>query len=315
VPAERTAFRGDHLAHSRGARLELFVVDGDALRSLGAGDAPTEVAALTVAAHAPWVVGRDPGHLQVWQWTPERGAHTLARRTGTRDHAIGSLVEIGGETFAGLSQNGRLRLLRADGTEASTLASDRPLPWATHAFVPLAGERVAMLGNVHGEPCDMLVVLPARDLLAGPDAIQRALVAANAARAGSSPHDCAISLVVGPGPGDTMVVLRDPEDEEAADPDDDPDDLPDTWGLRGVYLRDLTTGALVQRASWDLPFHKLTSITATPRVIAAETSDGVAIRDRATGAVEHVARAALDPLGARLAIPERGTWRLRALPR
>lgn len=313
---ERVVFRGNFLAVARGARLELFEVAGDALRGIGAGDAPAEVAAFTVAGHAPWVVGRDPEHRQVWWWSPSSGARTIAHRTGARDHALGGVVEIGGASFVTVSQHGRLRLLRGDGSEAIALVTDRPVAWACHAFVPLAADRVAILGNVPGEPLDMVVVVKAGDLLAGQDAIQRALAAANASPGGPALHDQAVSIVVGPGPGETVVVLRDPELEEEPDDDADPDELPDTWGLRGVYLRDLNTSAIVERAPWDVPFHKLAAIAATARVVAVEVPGGVVVRDRVTGAVEQVAGAALDPSGARLAIPDgRGAWQLRALPR
>jgi hypothetical protein len=172
-----------------------------------------------------------------------------------------------------------------------------------------------MLGNVQADPSDQVLVLPARDLLADRDAIQRALATASASRTTARLHDRAMSLVVGPGPGETMVVLRDPDQDEEPDPDAEPDELPDTWGLRGVYLRDLATCALIERAEWDVPFAKLTAIAATPSVIAVEVASGVAVRDRRTGEVKHIAGAALDPLGARLALPkERGVWRVRPLP-
>jgi hypothetical protein len=312
--AERAVFRGDHLAVARGAQLALFEVAGDRLRRVSEGSAPADVAALAVAPHAPWVVGRDAEHRQVWWWRPGDGARILAQPTGARDHAIGSLVEIAGESFVALSQGGRLRLLRGDGGEAAALAIDQPTRWACHAFVQLPGGRVAILGNIAGEPTDMVLVVPARALLAGPDTIQRAL-ASTRALDGALVHDRAIALVVGPGPGETMVALRDPEDEEPPpDASDEADEYPDVWGLRGAYLRDLTSRALIEPTAWDVRFAKLAAVCATARVIAVETGGGVDVRDRATGAVDHVAGAVLDPLGARLAIPDDRGWGLRVLP-
>ena len=286
--AERVVFHGNHLAVARGARLVLFEVAGDALRSVGDGEAPAEIAAMCVAPHMPWVVGRDAEHHQVWWWRQGDGARVLARRIGAQDHAIGSIVEIAGESFVALSQSGRLQLVRGDGTEAAALAIDRPIRWACHTFVSLPGGRIAVLGNIADEPTDMVFVLPASTLLSGPDAIQCALVAIRANDPTIS-HDRAIQLVAGPGPGDTLVVLRDPEDEEPPpEADDEDEEYPDTWGLRGAYLRDLTSGAMVERAPWDVRFAKLAAVAATARVIAVEVSGGVDVRDRTTGGVEHV---------------------------
>lgn len=311
--AERTVFRGRYLASVRDATLELFEVDGATVRRLGTGDAPAEIAAFTVAAHAPWVVGRDPEHRQVWSWCPGAAVRTLARRTGVNDHAIASFVEIGGESLLALSQGGRLRLSGRDGDERAVLTADRPVAWATHGFVSLPGDRVAVIGNIPAEPCDMVLVVPARELVAGSEALQRALAAALAAPGGPALHDRAISLVVGPGPDDAMVVLRDPEDEEPPDADADPDELPDSWGLRGLYLRSLGDRSIVERAPWDARFRKLAAIAATARVVAVEVDGGVAIRDRQSGAITHVAGAALDPAGARLAVPSGSGWQVRAL--
>ena len=312
--AEHAVFRGNYLAVAHGLRLALFEVTGDRLCSAGDGDAPADVAALAVAPHMPWVVGRDAEHRHVWWWRPGDDARILARHDGARDHAIGSFVEIAGESFVALSQGGRLRLLRGDGSEAAALAIDRPISWACHTFVQLPAGRVAIVGNIAGEPTDMVIIVPARALLAGSDAIQRAL-AATRALDGTFVHDRAIALIVGPGPGETMVALRDPEDEEPPpDADDEADEYPDVWGLRGIYLRDLTSRALVELTAWDVRFAKLAAVCATARVIAVETRGGVDVRDRATGAIDHVAGAVLDPLGSRLAIPADSGWRLRALP-
>ena len=312
---ERVVFHGNHLAVARGARLALFEVAGDAMRAVGDGEAPADIAALCVAPHMPWVVGRDAEHRQVWWWRPGDGARVLARGTGSQDHAIGSIVEIAGESFVALSQSGRLRLVRSDGSEAAALAIDRPIRWACHTFVPLPGERIAVVGNVTDEPTDMVFVVPARTLLSGTDAIQRALVAIRA-HDPTICHDHAIQVVAGPGPGDTLVVLRDPEDEEPPpDADDEADEYPDTWGLRGAYLRDLTSGAMIERTPWDVRFAKLAAVAATARVLAVEVPGGVDVRDRATGAVEHVPGAALDALGARLAVPDGSSSPVRALSR
>lgn len=311
--AERVVFHGDHLAVASGAHLALFEVAGEALRSVGEGEAPADVAALCVAPHAPWVVGRDPEHRQVWWWRPGHGARVLAHRTAARDHAIGSIVEIAGESLVALSQSGRLRLVRGDGSEAAALAIDRPIRWACHAFVPLPGGRIAVVGNLVDEPTDLVFVMPGRALLSGADALQRALVAIRA----HDPTICqdrTLRVVAGPGPGDTLVVLRNPEDEEPPpDASDEADEYPDTWGLRGAYLRDLTTGAMVARMPWDVRFAKLAAVAATARVVAVEVPGGVDVRDRATGAVEHVPGAALDALGARLAVPDGSGWRVHAL--
>jgi hypothetical protein len=307
-------FRGNYLAVAHGQRLALFEVTGDRLCSAGDGDAPADVAALAVSPHMPWVVGRDADHRHVWWWRPGGDTRVLARHTGARDHAIGSFVEIADESFIALSQGGRLRLLRGDGSEAAALAIDRPVSFACHGFVQLPGGRVAIVGNIAGEPTDMVLVVSARALLAGPDAVQRALAATRVVD-GPLVHDRAIALIVGPGPGETMVALRDPEDEEPPpDADDDAAEYPDVWGLRGTYLRDLTSRALVERAAWDVQFAKLAAVCATARVIAVETRGGVDVRDRATCAVNHLAGAVLDPLGSRLAIPADGGWRLHPLP-
>jgi hypothetical protein len=144
---ERVVFCGKHLAVVRGARLELFEVAGEMVHSVVGGEAPGDIAALCVAPHAPWVVGRDAEHRQVWWWRQGDGTRILARSVGARDHAIGSLVEIYGEAFVVLSQFGRLRLVRSDGSDAAALAIDRPIRWACHGFAPLRGGRVAVLGN------------------------------------------------------------------------------------------------------------------------------------------------------------------------
>jgi hypothetical protein len=149
--------------------------------------------------------------------------------------------------------------------------------------VALSGDRVAVIGNIPAEPCDMVLVLPVRELVAGPDALQRALAAALAAPGGPALHDRAISLVVGPGPDDAMVVLRDPEDEEPPDADADPDELPDTWGLRGFYLRSLGNRSIVERAPWDERFHK--SPRSQPPRASSRLRSTVASRSATAGPV------------------------------
>ncbi|HEY4244815.1 MAG TPA: hypothetical protein VGM88_33600 [Kofleriaceae bacterium] len=276
-------FRGRHLVRARGRRLELFAVDGDRLIRAGEGDAPTEVGFATVGAREPWVVGRDPRHQAVWSWTPS-GAKILHEGRG----AIGGVVELGGASYITLATRGQLALQGAD----RTVAIAYPNSWWTHALVPLGGDRIAILGNIADEPKDQLLVTTGEALLRG--------------AMPTEPADEAIKLIVGRAPGDAMVVVRDPDGEE--DPVDprDADEVPAVWGFTGAYI-----GA--ERAPWSLPFAKLAAVCATDRVIAVQLADGVAIRERATGAVQQIAGAILDPETPRLAIPDGDTWTLRSL--
>jgi hypothetical protein len=157
----------------------------------------------------------------------------------------------------------------------------------------LSSTHVAITGNLFSDPADMVITVAFDDLLVRPDAVQAAI--AN----GYPVHDRAMKVVVGPGPSGTAVVMRDPEAEEPPESDDD---LPDTWGLRGYYLRRLSDGALIDRASYAETFDKDATIVATDRSIAIEVPDGVDLLARSGLPMRRIrgCRAAVDPVNARI---------------
>jgi hypothetical protein len=95
--------------------------------------------------------------------------------------------------------------------------------------------------------------------------------------------DRAVALAVGAGPGTTTVVFRDFDGEEEADDFDDDHDGGDVVAFTGFYLRELATGALVQRIEFGKGVGGM--LHASERSILAFAGGKVVAIDRATAVV------------------------------
>jgi hypothetical protein len=251
----------------------------------------------------------DSGHEHALRWRPGRAPEELAVRRGVRDAFTCDVLSIDGEALFLVNQGGRLRGRRGDGTTRFDANLSTPHAYDCHRVVALPGQRGAIVGALFGDPHALILTVAAAELLADPDAVQRAIETAPPV------HDFALHLAIGPAPDLAAVVARDPEDEEP--PEDADDETHDLWGHRGFYLRDLASGAVVQRIAYAGPIASGATMVATARSVAIEVRGGVDVVDRDSAQVDRIAGpAAIDPVDARVAaLAPDGTWTITHLPR
>jgi hypothetical protein len=224
--------------------------------------------------------------MRVDRWTERGGLQQFARSTGARDAFGCGFIIANGTVLTVLAQNGVLRAFSDDDRQEFAANLRAPFSFRARQFVGLPGGRVAIIGAQFGDPADTVVSLPTDELGKNPDAIQLALK-------GRGPvSDRAGRLGVGPCPPAAAVVLRDPNDDEGVD-DTDPEDRPDVWGFTGAYVRDLSSGALVEQHSYVFP-EGYSAIGATSDWIVVQRSGGIDLMDRHSRLVRGIPAAILD---------------------
>jgi hypothetical protein len=151
------------------------------------------------------------------------------------------------------------RLFSADTREPRAFAFDRLVPASD-------GDTVLAIGRYFSEMNDSLLVFSLERLSADAGA---------AARTTSSRDpfdDHAYRLAAGPGPGDEVVVFRDPDDAEEDAEDDDGSGL---FGLTGLYVRRLSDGSLVERLPYAGGLASGDPLLASQRLVAAAPGGGL----------------------------------------
>jgi hypothetical protein len=288
-------------------RVEVFAASETRLTPISTIVLPQIAGAVDVSAKVPWIVGRDAQHEECWAWRPETGYTVIGRREGTSELVVAGFIEAPDQTLLAVAKGPELQIFDGVGRLVNVLEVGRPHAWRCHRFTAISNTHVSITGNLFSDPSDMIITVTLADLLSVRSAVQTAL------ENGCAIHDRAMKLVVGRGPAGTAVVIRDPEDEEPAD---DNDELPDTWGLRGYYMRQLSSGVLSERAAYDGAFSKDATLVATDRSIAIEVPGGVDIIERPGVGLRTVRDgvAAVDPVGARIGSLDRGgRWTVEQL--
>jgi len=285
VLTPRLGLRGDTLVRVAGPVVEVCRVDSGGAHPVDRFEVDGEVAWLAIAPDGDGVLIRDTSYQRAWQWRRGRGLAPLVATDSVRDRfGCGYLVLEGrlvvlvarGESLRGLDPAGELVLEVA-------LPPRRFMPRAFHA---LPGDRLALLGREPSVPFDRLVTVAVTDL-----ARERGCVVAALSQPGPL-SDTAVHLAVGPGPGDSAVVYRDPDGDEELDEDDDEDD-DDVFGFTGFYLRELSGGRLIQRLPFAGGLGGDLDLCATERAIVVAARGQVLSIDRATGVETAITGAAV----------------------
>jgi hypothetical protein len=303
----RLLFRGPHLVHVRATAAELFEVEHERLRPIATIDLTQLPSALELSSRSPSLCWRTADHDSCWIWEPHSGARRIAARQG-RDLLSVGFIETASQTLLAIATGAELRILDTNDSLLNTVELRRPHAWNCHRFTALPGARVAITGNLFSDPLDMVLTIDERDLLSDRDALQRAI------ETGRQLHDRAEKLVVGSGPGETAIAMRDPADEEPAEDRDE--DTADVWGLRGYYLRRLSDSELITTGSYRGEFDKRATIAANDRVVALEVPGGVDVIDRRDQSVRRIGGGlvALDPVNFRVGVlGDDGSWRVEDL--
>jgi hypothetical protein len=169
----------------------------------------------------------------------------------------------------------------------------KPRAFSFERIVPAAdGDTLLALGHYFGEGRDSLLVLSL-------DAIARDPAEAARVTVTRKPFDdYAYRLAAGPCGPEHVVVFRDPGDDEDPDEDDDDPQDRDVFGHRGLYVRRLRDGSLVERIPHDGPLVTGDPLLGTERLVAVASRERLDLVPRGdAGSAEQVAAAviAFDP--------------------
>jgi hypothetical protein len=285
------AFSGDTLAQGAGTAVRLARAGEDLARF--DVDAPAEW--LKVSPNGKSVLIYGARGTRAWRWREGAGLELFATATGSRDAFGCGFIVVDGSVCTVLAQAGVIRGLSDDGRELFAANVRSPHSFRARDFVQFPGGRVALVGSFFGDYSDTVVTLPLESLIRDPDGVQKAI------RSKAPVWDRAVDLAVGPCEPRSAVVLRDPEDTETPEDEEDGEDLGDVGNFAGVYVRDLDTGALVERHAYSGRAGSGAPIAATPDWIAVQVIGGIDMIRRGSGAVHEVPTAILDVAGQQVA--------------
>ena len=302
----------------------LVLVAGDELRLVSLADAgdPRVVAAhglgwtpggVSLSPSGRYALLRDAELSRLAVYDLARGASALEfRRTSEKQYPVpGALASVNGEEVLLVSP--RPHELEAYYLKDMTRAFNAPCGGPggprfifTH-LCPHGGDAGTFfaLGYFLAEMMDSLVSFSFAELAADPSAAAREM------RERRLINDYADRIAVGPCGSDCSVFFRDPDDNESPSEDDDEDDeeeqaRPDVWNFRGLYIRRLSDGGLVERLEYDAPIPTGAPIFATEQFYVVGRHDGVELLPRAGVAGEAVflpgRGVSLDPARRRLAL-------------
>ncbi len=281
--------RGNLVARIDGDAVEFDELLGDTMRVVDRVELDAPIAWIELAPDGSGALLRDPGARRAWWWRRGRGTEPLVTSSGPRDPFGCGYVTVEGVSIVLIAHGGLLRGLDASGDVRFEAALGPPRPFRPSVFVELPGGRLALLGEQPGDPFDMVATVKVERLVSDPRAVETALTTL------APVWDRTAELAVGPGPGMTALVYRNPNGEEEADDDEDEGDYVggDVVAFTGFYLRDLDSGALVQRLPFDRPIRGRTMIRADERAILAFAAEHLLEVDRVTGAVREIAGTAV----------------------
>lgn len=242
---------------------------------------------------------RDSGS-RIRRWRDGIGVDDFLEAADQRDIVAGGFVSIDGSSVTLAGRDRELRGLGEGDRVLFTADLRSPHAFAPRTFARLPGNRLAMVGSFFSDPLDVAITVDVHALFSDRDAVQKAI------RAHAPVRDRAVDVAVGPCASNAAVVLRDPEDEEEPDEDEDDEERGDVEGFAGLYVRDLETGALVERHAYAGRAGSGASLCATTRWIAVEVLGGVDLVGRETGAARFLSNAILDVTTRRLVTVEAG---------
>ncbi len=273
-------------------------------------DVPIQWIKVSPHGDAALIYGTRPGtsNAGLWCWREGFGIDLVANASGSRDAFGYGFVRAGASVFTVLSQGGLLRAMSRDGRERFTANLRSPHAVHAHSFVTLPNDRVAIVGFFFADYCDVAVTVDLKTLMEDKDAVQNAIVTK------APVWDRAVDLAMGPCEPDAAVIWRNPEDEEIPEDEEDLDDLGDVGDFTGLYVRDLDTGALVERHPYSGRPRGGELIAATIDRIAVQVNGGIDVIHRKTGAIREIPSAILDAYGMRVALVRNGRRGVEILP-
>jgi hypothetical protein len=245
---------------------------------------------------------------RVWRWREDHGVDLWAVSRETRDSYGCGFFEMGGEVLTLLAQGGYLRAFTNSGSIRFAASLRSPYSFYPRAFAPLPDERLAIIGHFFGDSSDTVITVGAQELLRDPEAVQTSI------RARSPVNDRAVQITAGACAPNSAVVYRNPEGDE--EPDQEASEEKDVYGFAGAYIRQLDTGALIERHEFIGSATSYSNITSSDTWIAVQVKGGLDMIERSSGHVRHVPGAVLDSIHNEVAIvsPE-GTIQPIALDR
>lgn len=247
---------------------------------------------------------------RIEEWRPS-GRTSLAIATGSRDAAGIGYVLIENEVVMLFARNWGLRGLDRSGIERFSANLKVRHAFRPIHYVPLPGRRLALIGEFFSDPQPALVTVDIPTFVADPEAVQRAIEEKRPV------WDRATILAAGPCGLDAAAVLRIPNEDEVLEPGDEPDDYPALWGFEGIYVRDLSTGEILERHPYSGVAVPGAPIVGGSEWIAVQVWGGIDFLDRSTGRVFQLREtAAIDAANLLAAVSDSaGGFRFESLDR
>jgi hypothetical protein len=260
-------------------------------------DLPAAVERLEVAPDGRSVLVWSARARQLWRWAEGEGHRLIAQHRKRNPFGAGFLA-IGPEVLTVLGQDGVLRGIAAGGEERFLADLVSRFAFTMHGLVRLSPGHLALFGHEADDYHDAVATVPVEQLLTDRAAVQEAL------RLRRPVYDRAVRNAIGPcrAAAPAAVVYRDPEDEEVPEDEEEREELGDVGNFTGVYVRDLGTGALVERLSYRGGARGVRA-AASERLAAFDVVGGIDVVTRGSGEIHEIraAAATLDPDGMRAA--------------
>lgn len=314
APVNHIALGGDALALVAGDELRLVsLADAGGPRVVAAHGLGWSPGGVSLSPSGRYALLRDADQSRLAVHDLARGATSVEfAATSEKPYPLpGVLATVGGEEVLLVSP--RAHQLEAYYLKDSARAflapcgyPESPMPFVfTHLHAHGADARtVFALGYFLAEMMDSLATFSFEELAADPTSAAREL------RARARINDHAARIAAGPCGTDCAVFFRDPDDNETPSDDDEDDDEEtergELWNFRGLYVRRISDGGLVERVEYDAPVVTGAPIFATERFYVVGCHDRVEFVPRAGVAGEAVSLpgrgVSIDPSRRRLAM-------------
>lgn len=236
----------------------------------------------------------DRGKL-VWRWHESLGFELFAAAKTSRDIPGCDFIKLDRSVLVTVCEDGLLRAFSDDGKQRFATNLKSPHSFYAREVVQLPGARVALVGSFFSDYCDAVVTVGLDEIVRNPEAVQESI------RRKPPVWDRAPDITVGPCNPDAAVVLRHSEDVESLEDEEEIESLGGVGNFSGAYIRNLTTGSLIERHVYSGRAGTGAPILATDNWIAVQVIGGIDMISRKCSSVHHVQEAVLDVAGIQLA--------------
>jgi len=232
----------------------------------------------------------------ITRWRDDRGDDVFAFDPARREIFGCGFIVIKDEVVTLFYKSGLLQGFTSTGKEIFSCNLKSPQFFRSTSFVNISDDRIAVLGSYSGDFAYVFVNVQISELLNDTNAVQGAI------RSESPLWDRATTLAVGPAGSNSFCAFRDPQDEEIPLDEEDEEDLRDVGNFSGVYIREISTGKLIERHSYQGKLFSGTPIMANEKCIVVQVAGGVDVIDRLSGNVRAIPAAILDVAGKKLVV-------------